>query len=92
MPNYTFVGHLPDLPIHMLDDDESIRYSSDRAAIVDDSVFWREIATDPPAEGAKLQLINRSAGVAQYGTYSRKDTWWTHWCALPVFRTEDKMT
>lgn len=86
MPELKFVDHLPDLPIQMLDEDPPVRYSSDRAAVVDDSVFWREIATDPPPEGAKLQLINQSAGVAQYGKWSRKDTFFTHWCPMPTWR------
>lgn len=83
-----------ELPIQMLDDDPPPRYSSDRAALVDDKVHWRKIADDPPANGAKVQLINRKAGVAHYGVYSTSDTFYDYWAPLPVFKDEreDKMT
>jgi hypothetical protein len=61
------------------------KLTSDNAAVVDSEYYWREISSDPPPTGAKVQLINRRAGVAQYGTYSHKDDWYTHWAPLPVF-------
>lgn len=62
------------------------RLSNDKAAVVDSAYHWREIATDPPASGAKVQLIRREAGVAQYGTYLASNTWYTHWAPLPTFK------
>lgn len=63
--------------------------SSDGAAAVDRGYFWRPVTSDTP-RGVKLQLINRSCGVAQYGTLSSGKNFWTHWAALPVFA--DKKT
>lgn len=60
---------------------------SSNVAAVDREYFWQPIDTCPT--GAKVQLINRSAGVAVYGQYKKKDTWWTHWAPLPVFRKEN---
>jgi hypothetical protein len=57
-----------------------------RSAAVDREYHWRPIATCP--SGVKVQLINRRYGVAVYGTYTRKDCWWTHWAPLPVFNKE----
>jgi hypothetical protein len=63
------------------------KLSGDRAAVVDPAYYWREIATDPPPGGAKVQLIRKQAGVAQYGTFGAEAArWYTHWAPLPVFR------
>lgn len=61
------------------------KLTSDRAALVDAEYHWREIATDPPPCGVKIQLINKQAGIAQYGTYTRHNDWYTHWAPLPTF-------
>jgi hypothetical protein len=68
------------------------RLSTDRAAVVDGDYHWREIATDPPRRGAKVQLINRRLGVAVYGAWTPKDTQWTHWAPLPTFAPQEETT
>ena len=42
------------------------RLTASRAAVVQDGYYWRPIDEKTP-RGAKLQLINRQAGVAAYG-------------------------
>lgn len=59
------------------------RISSDKAAAVSPTVHWLPIDENTP-RGVKLQLINRSAGVATYSTFSGC-THWTHWSPLPTF-------
>lgn len=58
---------------------------SSGSTMVDGSYHWREITKDTP-RGVKLQLINRYAGVAVYGTLNHKDTYWTHYAPLPTFK------
>lgn len=53
---------------------------------VDREYYWRPISTCPM--GVKVQLVNRMYGVAVYGQYNKKESWWTHWAPLPVFRKE----
>ena len=58
--------------------------SSDGAAAVEKGFFWRPVGLSTP-RGVKLQLINKSAGVAVYGHYTDRSAW-THWAPLPKFR------
>jgi hypothetical protein len=69
--------------------EEAPRLSSDRAALVDPTVHWKKI-TDKTPIGTKLQLIRREAGSAVYGSLTRGNTWFTHYCELPVFAPDDK--
>ena len=55
------------------------------ATAVDTAYHWRSIASDPPPEGVKLQLVHVCYGVAVYGVYHR-DSDWTHWAPLPTFK------
>lgn len=55
---------------------------STKTAAIDPATFWRKIGPDAP-KGVKVQLINRSAGVATYGTLPSR--FHTHWAPLPVF-------
>lgn len=59
------------------------RPTHDRAAVVSTQTLWIPVGPDTP-RGAKVQLINRSAGVATYGHYA-PGSWWTHWHPLPRF-------
>lgn len=61
-----------------------IKTTSDGAATVDMTYFWRPIDNNTP-RGTKLQLINRRDGVAHYGQFFGKDPHWTHWAPLPTF-------
>ena len=61
--------------------------NSDRTVAVDREYYWQPMSTCP--RGVKVQLLG-AGGVAVYGTFSGKDTWWTHWAPLPVLRPEDK--
>lgn len=60
------------------------RLSSDKAAVVCDTYHWRPIDASTP-RGCKLQLINRTLGVATYGTLATNPGHWTHWAPLPTF-------
>ena len=51
----------------------------------DTAYHWRSIASDPPPQGVKLQLINERYGVAVYGTWHTGSDW-THWAPLPTFK------
>ena len=54
------------------------------AAHVDHAYHWREIATDPPTPGLRVQLIHKRDGVAYCGAW-REGLDVTHWAALPTF-------
>lgn len=62
-----------------------MRQDSTKAAVVDERYHWRLIDKHTP-RGLKLQLINKRYGVAQYGTLSTDDRWYTHWAPLPTFK------
>lgn len=53
-------------------------------AVVDTLYHWRPIDASTQ-RGAKLQLINRTAGVATYGALGTDPGHWTHWAPLPTF-------
>ena len=53
----------------------------------DTAYHWRDIASDPPPQGVKLQLINERYGVAVYGTWKPASDW-THWAPLPTCKKE----
>lgn len=55
-----------------------------RAALIDKGYHWQEI-TPQTSKGAKMQLINRKAGVAVYGTIGSNEKYFTHWAPLPTF-------
>ena len=57
------------------------------ATAADTAYHWRDIATDPPPQGVKLQLINSHYGVATYGRWDRGGDW-THWAPLPTFKKD----
>lgn len=57
-------------------------------AIVDTKYHWRKIDGNTP-RNSKLQLINRSAGVATYGTLGADPGHWTHWAPLPTFESDE---
>lgn len=60
---------------------------STKAAAVDQRYHWRRITPAAP-RGVKMQLINREAGVAIYGTLPCPFA--THWAPLPTFEDEDE--
>jgi hypothetical protein len=60
---------------------------SSSTVAVDREYYWQPIATCPM--GVKVQLVNKGYGVAVYGQYRPKETFWTHWAPLPVFRKEN---
>ena len=64
---------------------DSIKSTSDGLVMVDTQYHWLPVSPDTPV-GVKLQLINKSAGVAVYGTYHPDDEFYTHWAPLPTFR------
>lgn len=68
----------------------NVEMNSSRTAVVDRGYQWRKITKDTP-RGTKLQLIRKDVGVAQYGTLSAGNSWYTHWAPLPTFDRELKL-
>jgi hypothetical protein len=61
------------------------RLSSDGSTLVSDAYHWMPIANAPL--NAKLQLINRADGVANYGTITNANRHlFTHYAELPTFK------
>lgn len=60
--------------------------NSNRTVAVATDYFWQPIGADTP-EGVKLQLLGKG-GVAVYGTWNGKDTFYTHWVPVPKRRTD----
>lgn len=63
---------------------DNIKKNTAKTALVDKAYHWRKIDERTP-RGVKLQLINRSAGVACHGSLGTDTGFWTHWCPLPTF-------
>jgi len=63
--------------------------NSDRTALINRSHKWIKIDENTP-RGAKLQLINKPSGVAQYGKYDPKDTFFTHYYSTPTFDKDEE--
>jgi hypothetical protein len=61
--------------------------NSTNTAAIDRAYHWLPIDEHTPT-GVKLQLIRQDAGVAQYGTYKRGDTFFTHYALLPTFNKD----
>lgn len=61
------------------------RLDKSGTAAVDHNYFWQPIATCP--RGAKVQLLGQG-GVAMYGSYHGKETFYTHWAPLPKLKRE----
>lgn len=57
------------------------RIDSTGAAAVDPGNTWRPMDTCPL--GVKVQLLGMG-GVASYGSWNGKETFWTGWCPLPA--------
>jgi hypothetical protein len=60
-------------------------HDNTRVALTDKGYHWLEIDAQTP-RGAKVQLINRQAGVAIYGTIGSHEKFFTHWAPLPTFK------
>ena len=60
--------------------ESTARTDSTGTAFVDQTYYWRHMATCPI--GLKVQLRNAS-GVAVHGSYNGRDTQWTGWTPLP---------
>ena len=61
------------------------RLDKSGTAAVDHNYFWQPIVTCP--RGAKVQLLGKG-GVAMYGSYHGKETFYTHWAPLPKLKRE----
>lgn len=57
-----------------------MQIDSTAVAAVDPDYYWQSLSTCP--RGVKVQLLSIE-GVAVYGNYDGKDTFWTHWAPLP---------
>jgi len=64
---------------------DQIKVTASGAAAVDQQYHWREIDDKTP-RGAKIQLISKRYGVAQYGTIGTNVNFFTHWAPLPKFK------
>lgn len=58
----------------------TVKLTSDKAAAVDQTYYWRPMQTCPLS--AKVQLLGRG-GVAVYGVYDGRSDWWQGWAPLP---------
>lgn len=52
---------------------------------VDPDYYWQPIKTCP--HNVKVQLLGKG-GVAMYGQYNGRDTFYTHWAPLPKVNRE----
>jgi hypothetical protein len=66
----------------------TVNLDSTGAAATDKSYHWLPIETCPL--GVKVQLKGKG-GVAVYGTYSSKDSFWVGWAPLPTEKKETKV-
>ena len=64
-----------------------IRQTANKAAVVQEDHFWIDAKVNPPPRGSKLLCINRRQGVAVLSDW-REDFGFTHWAALPRFKTD----
>lgn len=64
-----------------------MKTNADQTVLIDAGYHWRPITKDTP-RGVKMQLINKAAGVALYGTLGPGDPWFTHWAPAPTFLHE----
>jgi hypothetical protein len=55
--------------------------SNDKNVAVATDYYWLPIDKDTP-RGVKIQLLGKG-GVAAYGIWNGKDTFYTHWAPLP---------
>ena len=58
----------------------TVKLTSDKAAAVDQTYYWRPMQTCPLS--AKVQLLGKG-GVAVYGVYDGHSDWWQGWAPLP---------
>jgi hypothetical protein len=54
--------------------------NGDKTVAVSVDYFWQPISTCPT--GVKVQLLGKG-GVAAYGTWNGKDSFYTHWAPVP---------
>lgn len=81
----------------------STKLNAEKTVAIDKGYHWRKVNNDTPI-GVKLQLINKDAGVAFYGTLTsqtrrmlaecellahQKANFATHWAPLPTFPKDD---
>lgn len=59
--------------------------NSDSIAVISLDTQWIPIDEHTP-RGAKLQLISKKYGVAQYGIHMPGDMYFTHWYPMPSFK------
>lgn len=56
---------------------------------VDHEYFWRHINSCPL--GVKVQLLGKG-GVAIYGQYNGRESFYTHWAPLPKLKKDNNET
>lgn len=64
-------------------------FNTERSVAINRDTKWIPIDEHTP-RGVKLQVINRHAGVAQYGVLHTNNTFYTHWFPLPTFDKDEK--
>ena len=67
----------------------TVEFNTERSVAIDRDTQWLQIDERTP-RGVKLQLINKTAGVAHYGQLQRGDTFYTHWFPLPTFNKDEQ--
>ena len=60
---------------------ERYKLNSDKSVAVATDYYWNDDMKQCP-RGVRVQLLG-AGGVAQYGHYDGKNTFWTSWAPLP---------
>jgi len=58
----------------------TVNENATKGVAVDQTYYWQPMATCP--RGMKVQLLG-AGGVAMYGAYNGRDTFYTGWAPLP---------
>lgn len=64
---------------------QNAAHDNTKVALIDRGYHWLAIDGSTP-RGSKMQLINRKYGVANYGSISSRERFFTHWAPLPTFK------
>ena len=66
---------------------DTIKTSTDKAAVVDTEYHWLDAKEYPPPLSKKILCINKHHGVASLSPWVSAFGW-THWAPLPTFKKD----
>ena len=64
------------------------KLNTDKTVAVAEGYYWMPMDENTPRH-VKIQMLSMY-GVAMYGTWDGRNTFWTHWAPLPRRRTEEE--